>query len=66
MANISAGRDPLGHARTGVLAVERGNGGWRQVPTWGELTLPKPSLRRDFPAQACFANCMGRVVGIVE
>lgn len=23
MANISAGRDPLGHARTGVLAVER-------------------------------------------
>lgn len=56
-ANIAAGPVPLGHARTEVLAAERGNGGWSQVPTWGELTLPKPSLRRDFPAQAADLLC---------
>lgn len=56
-ANVSADPVPLGHARTGALAAERGNGGWSQVPTWGELTLPKPSLRRDFPAWAAGLLC---------
>lgn len=54
---LSPGPHPLGHAWTGMLAVEReGAGGWSEACLGAAVSLSftKPSLRGDM--QACLAK----------